>query len=104
MVQRPVELRRLGVEDERAVLRMPVGDVRNSRKIARGQQALEQTAEGLFAFGANADVDEGIRLEIRTRLMRELRAAEHDQALRPALLDPPEIGRASCRERVCQYV
>src|SRR3546814_5486209 len=46
---------------------------------------------------------EGHRRADQTAALRPVRCDEHDAAIDP-MAPAGEIGRASCRERVCQYV
>src|SRR3546814_3877061 len=45
-----------------------------------------------------------LRRLLRGRRGTEWASADHEAGGRFILIEPAEIGRASCRERVCQYV
>src|SRR3546814_3997959 len=54
--------------------------------------------------GASLEAEQIVRRDGDTLALIRIRLACIDRHGRPARLPPPKIGRASCRERVCQYV
>src|SRR3546814_11172665 len=73
-------------------------DLRRHRHAGDDRQQFAAVVEGVL-LGAQVDVIEALALLVPDGIRRDAR-----QLGAEAAVDREKIGRASCRERVCQYV